>query len=343
MNLINKSRVGRIKITQIKGAKMSLFFIKIVFNFPIMCFILGVLLSFIKEFRFPQALQQFFTTAVLFCVGLKGGGALVEHTFSDLSLFLTIVTFLACWGLLQPLFSFYILRSFFQLDVGTAAAVAASLGSVSVMTFIAAIAFLDELQVPYEDWMIAVLAIMEIPAIVSGIFLAKAFTNLHSFRSFPIFFGSIFNRVVLTVLVGIICGFVGTKFYLLSSQQVLLSTFHFLVALLLFDLGISVGLQRKNVALLSLPLNFFGLCTSLVGGGVGILFSYFIGLPLGTGTLVAVLTASASYIAVPAAMRIAVPEAKEAIYLPISLGVVFPFNVMIGVPLYYYFYTWILR
>lgn len=321
--------------------------LKSVFNFPLICFLGGIFFALIKPgFRLPVKLNKCLTIYILFCVGLKGGGPLAEHAISSAFLFFIILTGLVIWGLLSPLLSFYLLRCFTRVDCVTRAAIAASFGSVSVMTFITAISFLDQFKVGYQQLIIAALAIMEIPAIISGIFLAKIFDKNHLNPSSSIskLLGeSLFNKAVLSILIGLIFGvfFYFRKLTPISAH--LLVPFKPLLCLFLFDMGLNVGLQRQHFRFFSWSLNLFGVYMPLIGGGFGLFLSYILGLDVGTGTLIAVLTASASYIAVPAAMQIALPQAKEGIYLPLSLGIAFPFNVVIGIPLYYSLAIWFLK
>lgn len=325
----------------------SLLIIKNIFNFPLICFLFGVFSALIRpDFRLPEKLNKFLTVYVLFCIGLKGGGPLAEHSISSAFLFSIILSVLILWGLLNPLLSFYLLKSFTRVDCVTAAAIAASFGSVSVMTFISAISFLDQIQVNYQEFVIAALAIMEIPAIISGIFIAKTFNKTETKKSSnirKILLDSLVNKAILALVIGLITGII---FYVNNLTQIshnLLLSFKPLLCLFLFVLGLNVGLQRQHFRSFSWSLNLFGLYMPLIGGGFGLFLGYILGLDVGTSTLIAVLTASASYIAVPAAMRIALPQAKEAIYLPLALGIAFPFNLIIGIPLYYYLAIWLLK
>jgi len=318
----------------------SLSIIKNIFNPPLLCFALGIFAALTRtELKLPAWINKFLIIYILFCVGLKGGGPLIEHSLSAPSLFFTTLTILIIWGLLSPLLSFYLLQSFTTVDHPTAAAIATSFGSVSVMTFITGISFLDQLKVNYQQSMIAVLAIMEIPAIISGIFLAKRLNEIHTSSSSSIsklLHNSLVNKTIGTMIAGIITGAILYSNNASYISDHILIYFKPLLCLFLFDMGLKVGLQRNHFYVFSWPLSFFGLYMPLIGGCFGLFLSYMLNLDIGTGTLIAVLTSSASYIAVPAAMRIALPQAKEAIYLPLSLGITFPFNVIVGIPLYYY-------
>lgn len=286
---------------------------------------------------------SFLTIYILVSIGVKGGAPLVDYLIISPSFFFLFVAGLALWGFLHPFLSFYLLRKLTKLDPQTAAAVSASFGSISIMTIITALSFLDFLQVDYEKFVIAILAIMEIPAIVSGLILANMYSeesqNQRSLREsvcLKLIKECLFNKVILALTGGLLAGAVLCYFGLSQICQMVLWPFQMLLCLFMFQMGMLVCAQRSQLAFFSYSLFLFGLFMPLLGAGIGLLFSCLFGFNPGTGTLIAVLLASASYIAVPAAMRLAVPSAKEAVYLPLSLGVVFPFNVLIGIPLYYY-------
>jgi hypothetical protein len=321
-------------------------FFKNVLNLPLFCFLFGIILTIFKtKFSKPKNLIKILTLYILFCVGLKGGGPLAEHIQSSAYTFFPVLAALIAWGLVQPFLSFYILKRFTRLDLMTAAAVAASFGSVSVMTLITSIAFLDQLKVSYEQYIIAILAVMEIPAIISGLFLAKKFipSSIQNSKIGEILKESFLNKAILTIIGGMI---VGTALYGIGFKRAaleILTPFKPALCLFLFDMGLKVGNHRDQFRLLSWPVHLFGLYMPLIGASFGLWISYLFKLDTGTATLICILAASASYIAVPAAMRIALPQAKEAIYVPLSIGITFPFNILIGIPLYYYLANLVLK
>jgi hypothetical protein len=207
------------------------------------------------------------------------------------------------------------------------------------MTFVASLSFLDQLGVGYQEEIIIALAIMEVPAIISGIFIVKRFgkNQLSETMTFSrVLFESLFNQAILVLLAGLILGAFFYVYEGMQMHQMILSSFKPFLCLFLLNMGIQVGQHRQDFRSFSWQLNLFAIYMPLIGAAFGLLLSYLFGIDRGTATLIAVLTASASYIAVPAAMRVALPQAKEAIYLPLSLGIVFPFNLAIGIPLYYY-------
>lgn len=311
---------------------MNLFFSNL-FTIPIFSFVFGGLFSFLrKESFFSKKFNSFLTLFLLFSIGLKGGISLVGCSSCRIFYLLGL---LVLWGLIQPFFSYWILRKFTKIDSMTAAAISACFGSISLMTYVAAATFLEKLGIQYEGLIVAALAIMEIPAIISGLFLAKSFKGADSRSRKGVLAEAIFNKTVLFIFAGMAFGFFC---YLMQWKVVpdkIFLLFKPFLCLFLFNMGWLVGRHREDLGQFSWSLSLFGLYMPLIGGAFGIFLSSLFHLDVGTGTLIAVLSASASYIAAPAAMRVALPEAKEAVYLPLSLGVAFPFNVVVGIPLYY--------
>jgi hypothetical protein len=300
---------------------------------PIICFLFGILLSILNmNWLFRHKFHSFLTYFLLFSIGLKGGGAFMEHSTSA---FFSLLGTMIAWGLVQPFISYWILRKFTKIDSSTAAAIAACFGSVSVMTFIAATAFLEKLHVPYETLVIAILAMMEVPAILAGLFISKWRSESVVYNTKNLWIDTFFNKTILMIFLGMANGMIFYRLQLSYLPANILMVFKPCLCLFLLNMGLLIGKKRGDLNQFSWSLTLFGFYMPLIGGAFGIALSYFFGLDAGTGTLIAVLSASASYIAVPAAVRIAIPEAKEAIYLPLSIGIAFPFNLLIGIPIYY--------
>lgn len=298
---------------------------------PIICFLFGILFSsFRMDWLFRPKIHSLLTYFLLFFIGIKGGGAFMQHATAPQFFFLLCTMII--WGLIQPFISFWLLSKFTKTEVSTASAIAACFGSVSVMTFAAGTAFLDKLEVHYETVVIAILAMMEVPAIISGLYIYKSRCN-SSVNS--LWAHTLLNKTILMIFLGMAIGMICYGLNAVYIPSNILIVFQPCLCLFLFNMGLLIGRQRKELNQFSWALSAFGFYMPLIGGLFGIILSYFFGLDVGTGTLIAVLCASASYIAVPAAVRIAIPDANEAIYLPLSLGVAFPFNVLIGIPVYY--------
>jgi hypothetical protein len=316
-------------------------------NLPLICFLLGIIIALVKpQWTFPPIFKKILTISVLFSIGLKGGGPFFEHAAAKSSIFFILMGCLMLWAVMQPLLSFFLLKTFTRIDKITAAAIAACFGSISVITFITAVSFLEQLKTSYQGYIIAGIAITDIPAIMSGILLARNSDKSAQEQSIPFFKllkSSLTNKAILTVLSGL---FVGGVLFMTNHSQTstfILNGFKPILSLFLLDMGFSVGLKRTDLKLFSWQLSLFGLYMPLIGGFFGLVISYLFHLDVGTATLLSALCASASYIAVPAAMRVALPMAKEALYLPLSLVMAFPFNIVIGIPLYYYIANLILK
>ncbi len=309
--------------------------LKNLFNAPLLCFVAGVGIAFFRNKQLlPGKIYRLLTMYILFCIGFKGGAPLVHYFGVNPWFFMGVLGSLVLWGFLQPFLSFYLLKIFTRIDTTTAAAVSACFGSISVMTFVAAVTFLEVLQIPYQGLVVAMLAIMEMPAIISGLVLARFYREARPSNFGHLFMEIFFNPAILAIVGGLILGgLLGDRFPAIS--QAFTTSFLPFLCLFLLDMGVLVGLHRSSLRSFSWSLSLFGLYMPLIGAFVGLSLSSMFGLDVGTGTLIAVLAASASYIAVPAAMKIVLPQAEEAIYLPLSLGIAFPFNVVVGIPLYY--------
>jgi len=314
--------------------------LKNIVNVQILSFLGGIFLGFYKPgLAIPKKLSGLIILFILFCIGLKGGGPLAQQLSSSATVFFSLVATLSLWGLVSPFLSFYFLKTYTKLDAATAATVAASFGSVSVMTFVTAISFLDRERVGYNNFVIPILAIMEVPAILSGVFIAHHFGKCKSESKMGvlgILRKCFFNTAILSIALGLLCGYAFHVTGVDSISSSILVAFKPILAIFLIEMGRKVALQREHFRVFSKSLHMFALYTPIVGGLCGLYVSYLFKLDPGTGTLLSVLTASASYIAVPAAMQVVLPEAKQGVYLPLSMGVAFPFNVIIGIPLYYF-------
>lgn len=307
----------------------------------ILFFLLGCAAGFIKsDLVVPDSISRYLSLYLMMAIGFKGGIALAEIRFFNLQTIFTLLSGLGI-GFLQPFIGYIMLKFTTRLDRETAAAVAAHYGSISVVTFLAAANFLQDNQVFYAGYIVAVLALMEAPAILSGLFIAnqgsiKNFKNSNNLRD-------IFTNGSLLLLLGsFLIGLLTGKGGLEKMEGFLGTPFQGILAFFLLDMGLMISKQRHHLKDFTFGLFLFGVYMPLIGGMVGVFASKILNLDAGTGTLFTVLCASASYIAVPAAMRVALPQAKAAIYLPMSLAITFPFNITLGIPLYFIICRYIL-
>ncbi len=305
----------------------------------ILFFVLGITAGFIKsDLNVPDQISRYLAIYLMMAIGFKGGVAIAETADINSQVILTIVAGLAV-GFLQPFIAYWMLKATTKLDSPTAAAVAAHYGSISMVTFVTAVSFLGASEVIYAGYIVAVLALMEAPAILSGLYIAHRAapeTIKATERATPKLSREIFTNGAILLLIGaFMIGWITGKPGLDKMEGFLVTPFQGILALFLLDMGLVVSRELHHLKEFNIRLVSFGIYMPLIGSAVGLILSKLIGLDVGTGMLFMVLCASASYIAVPAAIRLALPKAKAAIYIPMSLAITFPFNIAIGIPLYY--------
>ncbi|NKF52109.1 sodium-dependent bicarbonate transport family permease [Shewanella sp. WXL01] len=280
------------------------------------------------KLSFPDSLYKSLSLFLMVAIGLKGGIALQQHVDPALfSMSLAVIGF----GLIIPLIAYPLLRYFGQLDKINAGAVAAHYGSVSVATYAVAVALLEAANIKYEAYFPLFVVLLEMPAIVVGLILAKG-----SFKIVNAEFIKhelVANQSILLMLGSLIIGFVGGD----SVQKLapfFMQLFSGVLALFLLKMGMVAAEQLSTLKSNSLFLVSFSVLMPLIGGSAGIGLGVLMGLSAGGVALMAVLGASASYIAVPAAMKQSLPEANAGLSITASLGITFPFNVLVGVPFF---------
>lgn len=308
-------------------------------NPPVLFFLLGMMAVFLKsELTIPQPLPKLFSLFLLIAIGLHGGYELSKSGF-DAYVFkaLALAVMMAS---IVPIYSYFILR--IKLDTYNAVAVAATFGSISAVTFITGITYLQTLNVEYGGYMVAGMALMESPAIVIGLVLAAIFakstdqkeekkTNWSEILREAFLNPSVF-LLIGALFIGIVTGEKGWN----SMEPLFGNLFKGMLAFFLLDMGLVAAKRIYELKKLGFFLIIFAIVMPIVNASLSMGFAYFFELSKGDAFLLALLSASASYIAVPAAMRLSVPEASPSIYLPLSLAVTFPFNISLGIPLYYY-------
>jgi uncharacterized protein len=300
-------------------------------------FALGIAAGFFKsDLEVPDSISRYLSLYLMMAIGFKGGVAIGNTPAFSLDIVLTIAAGLAA-GLSMPFLGFALVRRTTGLDSATAAAIGAHYGSVSVVTFATATSFLTLNDVAYAGYIVAILALMEAPAILSGLFLAHRANpgTKHAAAERRLAREIFTNGAILLLLGSFAIGWITGQPGMDKVAGFLDAPFQGILCLFLLDMGLLVSRNLHHLRSFTLPLAGFGLYMPLIGAAIGLAASAAIGLDPGTATLFIVLCASASYIAVPAAMRLALPEAKAAIYVPLSLAITFPFNVAVGIPLYH--------
>lgn len=300
----------------------------------ILCFILGLGAALARsDLTFPEAIAKGMSLYLLFAIGFKGGASVAEHG-ADLRLgaavlagvLLSLVLPLAAFGLLRLM-----ARGVSALD---AAAVAGHYGSISIVTFVAASSLLTASGIGHEGYLVAVAAAMEAPAIISALWLASRAGG--GGRIGPELWREILLNGSIVLLLGAFAiGWITGERGLADIAPFIVTPFKGVLCLFLLDMGIVAGRGLRNSRGIVTPgVLAFGLTMPLVGAAAGLATGLVLGLGAGGLVLLMTLSASASYIAVPAAMRVALPRANPALYLTLALGITFPFNLTLGIPLY---------
>ena len=302
---------------------------------------MGGLAVFLKiNLEIPQPVSKLLSIYLLIAIGFKGGVELVLSGLSGSVLKVLLLCFVM--AVVVPVYAFPILRQ--RFEPGDSAALAASFGSISAVTFITASSFLNEIKVEHSGFMIAALALMESPAIVMGLILhgkskrtssdeSKQKTQLSS-----IIQTSILNTSVFLLLGALAVGALSEFFDHSGVEKIAPFTnqiFYGVLCLFLLEMGLSAASRINELRKSGLFLIAFSILFPLLNAFVAIALASFFNLEPGNALLFVILCASASYIAVPAAMRSALPNANPSLYLSAALGVTFPFNIIVGIPLYF--------
>jgi hypothetical protein len=318
---------------------MADLFLQNIVSPPVLFFVLGICAGLLKsDLRVPDQISHYLSIYLMMAIGFKGGVAIAETPEINTQVILAIFAGVAS-GFVIPFVGYLLLRASTRLDPVTAAAVAGHYGSISMVTFVTAAAFLDANEVVYAGYIIAILALMEAPAILSSLFIAHRAnpdTKRAAERASNKLTKEIFTNGAILLLTGsFLIGWATGPEGLKQVEGFLVTPFKGLLAFFLLDMGLLATRHLHHLRDFTLRLALFGIYMPLISAAAGLGLSAAIGLSVGTGLLFTVLMASASYIAVPAAMRLALPQAKAAIYVPMSLAITFPFNIIFGIPLYY--------
>lgn len=306
---------------------------------PLLFFILGLLAASLRsDLEIPEQVAKFLSLYLLFAIGLKGGAALASNELQG-NVFLVLLAAVALASII-PFAVFYALKG--RMSLADAAATAATYGSVSAVTFVTATSYLDAEGVAWQGYFVAAMALMESPAIIVGLLLYRLGTGNNTQESFyarDVLKESFLNGSVFLIMGSLVIGFVSSSSGMAQLQPVIGDLFTGVLCLFLLDMGIVAARRLKDITRAGggqiAMLVGLGLVIPVVNACVALLLSMLLGLAEGDALLLVVLAASASYIAVPAAMRLALPEANPSVYLAMSLAITFPFNLLIGIPLYH--------
>ena len=298
----------------------------------ILAFVLGITAARLRsDLRVPEALYTGLSIYLLLAIGMRGGAEL-SHT-----------SFLHFWkpglatlllGISVPIWCYVILRRLGKFDNVNAAAIAAHYGSVSAVTFIASLSFLDSVKVPYEGFLPTLVALLEVPAILVALLIARS--QMPNSNSLSQALREILTgKTVLLLIGGLLIGFLAGQKGMEQVKPFFVDPYKGVLTLFLLEMGIVTGQRLGELRKVGVFLLCFGILMPLLHGLLGVTVGTWAGLSLGGSMVLGAMVASASYIAAPAAVRIVLPEANPSLYLTAALAITFPFNLAFGIPLYY--------
>jgi hypothetical protein len=302
-------------------------------NPTLLFFILGIIAALIKsDLEIPESSFKFISLYLLFSIGFKGGQEL-QHSALDWEILFSLI-----FGILIsaaiPFYTFFILKR--KLNVFDAGAIAAAYGSVSAVTFVTAVSYLEAHQLDLHGHMVAIMALMESPAIIIGLLLISIYENSGNkqINQISILKHSLTNGSVLLILGSLLIGFLANAKQAEGIKPFTNDLFKGFLAIFLLDMGISSGKKLKSFFNCGWFPFVFAVIIPLFNGCLFAVISSFLTDDISNRFIFSVLAASASYIAVPATMKITVPKANPGLYLPMALAVTFPINITIGMPIY---------
>lgn len=302
-------------------------------NPALLFFFLGLLAVILKsDLEIPANSAKFISMYLLFAIGFKGGVELSHSGFNtEIVYALLFGVFLAAS---VPFLAFFLLKK--KLGVSNAGAIAAAYGSVSAVTFVTAVSYLEIQNIVFDGHMVAVMAMMEAPSIIVGVLLMAYFKKGDSDSTSlgSVIKHSVTNGSVLLIMGSLVIGLLASESQAEGIKPFTTDIFKGFLAVFLLDMGITSGKKLKTIKEYGLAPLIFSIALPLFNGIVVAWLSGFVTDEIGNRFLFTILGASASYIAVPAAMKLAAPKANPSLYIPMALGITFPFNITVGMPLY---------
>ena len=303
-------------------------------NPALLFFVLGIITVYLKsDLEIPPNSSKFISLYLLFAIGFKGGQELSHESFT------TEIGWSMLFGIgisfIIPLYTFFILKQ--RLNVFDAGAIAAAYGSVSAVTFVTAVSYLEAQQLTLHGHMVAIMALMESPAIIIGLLLISIFNkDVHDkIKKRDAIKHSFTNGSVLLILGSLIIGYLANAKQAEGIKPFTNDLFKGFLAIFLLDMGITSGRKLKSFFSFGWFPIIFAILIPLINGCFVAFVSSFVTQDISNRFMFAILAASASYIAVPAAMKISVPKANPGLFLPMALVVSFPINITIGLPIYF--------
>jgi uncharacterized protein len=304
----------------------------------VLAFVLGIVATLIRsDLKFPDELYTALSIFLLLAIGMKGGAALSE---TPIEAFWRPALATLGLGLAIPVVTYVIVRRLGRFSIADSAAMAAHYGSVSAVTFIACVTFLESARVPYEGFMPTLVAILEVPAIVVALLIARYQIGGRGTIG-EVLHEVLAGKSIVLLLGGLTIGFLAGRPGLAPVEPFFIDLFHGALTLFLLEMGMVAARRFRDLKKVGIFLIAFGVIMPVVYGTIGVWLGLMTGLTMGGATVLAVLAGSASYIAAPAAVRIALPEANPGYYLTGALAITFPFNLTIGIPLYHAIAQWV--
>ena len=303
----------------------------------VLAFALGIAAKLLKsDLEIPKPLYQGLSIYLLLAVGLKGG---VELSKTSIDAFIGPASITLLLGVVTPLIAYLILRYLGRMDMINSSAIAAHYGSVSAVTFIAAISYVESLGYSPEGFMPTLVALLEVPGIIVALLIPQLSNGGNgSFKK--ALHEVVTGSSIILLLGGLVIGFVAGPVKFESVQPFFVSGFQGALVLFLLELGMVTARRLSDLKKVGVFLLGFGILVPILHGVLAIWLGLMVGLSVAGATVLAAMVSSGSYIAAPAAVRIALPKANPSYYLTASLGITFPFNITIGIPIYYLIATW---
>lgn len=295
----------------------------------VLAFALGLIARSLRsDLEIPVAIQSYLSIFLLLAIGLKGGVALRKDAPDNLALFIVATLIL---GMVTAVSAYFLAKAWLRDNRIDAAAIAAHFGSVSAVTFIAAQQFSERSGQPADSVLVALVVAMEIPAILIGLALAKGAKGVrwHDIREV------VTGKTAILLLGGLAIGALSTKDGLAKVDAMYFQLFQGTLMLFMLDMGILAAGQLRVVGREAFRLSIFAIIVPLLHGTLGVLVGHWIGMNASTSAVFGTMAASASYIAAPASIRASLPEANVGRCITASLGFTFPFNLAIGIPVYF--------
>lgn len=303
----------------------------------VLAFALGITAKLLKsDLEIPKPLYQGLSIYLLLAIGLKGG---VELSKTSIDAFIGPASITLLLGVLTPLIAYLILRYLGRMDMINSSAIAAHYGSVSAVTFIAAISYVESLGYSPEGFMPTLVALLEVPGIIVALLIPQLSNGGNgSFKR--ALHEVVTGSSIILLLGGLLIGFVAGPVKFEAVQPFFVSGFQGALVLFLLELGMVTARRLSDLKKVGVFLLGFGILVPILHGVLAIWLGLMVGLSVAGATVLAAMVSSGSYIAAPAAVRIALPKANPSYYLTASLGITFPFNITIGIPIYYLIATW---